>query len=172
MRPILSGPLRVLVVAAVSVLVAGCSSGGSGTAAPASGPTAAAAPASAAPTGGDRLIDCSFLTPAELEALIGASPAGRQEGDGCTWEDPQTSKSVTIEASGPDSAPGGKLPAWDPALGPERTLPGGLRDVNGAVQFVCGGTRWCQVQVATAGDAAGDRAKSLALVAKVRAKVG
>lgn len=178
MRPPAPRFVRVSPLVAAALLVAGCGSVLPGSAAPSAAPApsdgsaATTADGSGATSAGASPIDCTFLSAPEVAALIGSSPEGRASGTGCTWEDQQTYKSVTIEVDQPGTAANGTLPEWDPAFGPERTLPGGMRDINGAVQFVCGGTRLCQVQVATAEDSAGDRAKALALVAKVKAKVG
>ncbi len=182
MQPTSARPTAAAIVAVASaLLLTGCGSVIAGSSQPANPPEAAAtgaATAAAPPTGA--LVDCSFLTPDQVEALIGSRPAGRADtapngdtaGGGCTWEDQTTYRSVTIQVAAPDSAPGGTLPAWDPELGPERTLPGGMRDINGSVEFVCGGTRLCHVQVATASPGNADRTKSLALVAAVKAKLG
>jgi hypothetical protein len=126
---------------------------------------------------GSRSIDaCSFFSDAEVKDLIGSSPAGKPNsggGDGgaCTWEDTGNYFSLTVDIGSTGTAANGTLPPWEEALGPERKLPGGMRDINGSVEFVCGGTRLCSVQVATNKGKA-DVQTGVKLVPRIRAKVG
>jgi hypothetical protein len=118
---------------------------------------------------------CSFFGAAEVKKLIGSAPKGRPsplpDGGSCTWEDTTTYSSLTVDVGETDTAINGTLPPWDPSLGPERTLPNGMRDINSAVQFVCGGTRQCSVQVAT-NHGATDVRTAVGLVPTIRSKVG
>jgi hypothetical protein len=169
--PFRAGALCALLIA----LLAGCGTTVvSGTASPAG----AAAPAAAPSTGGGSAapIDvCSLFDAAEVKKLIGSAPPGRgstiNDGGSCTWEDTTNYSSLTVDIGETDTAINGTLPPWDPSLGPERTLPNGMRDINSAVEFVCGGTRLCSVQVATNKGAA-DVRTAVALVPAIRSKVG
>jgi hypothetical protein len=172
-------------LALLAALLAGCGTvvvGGTPSAEGQNPPAAAeagSAPAGASGGGGGTPVDaCSIFTDAEVEKLIGSSPPGKStsaggdsDGGGCTWEDTDNYFSLTVDIGETDTAINGTLPPWDPALGEERTLPGGMRDINGAIQFVCGGTRYCSVQVATNKGKA-DQQTGISLVPKIRAKVG
>ncbi|SDG78664.1 DUF3558 family protein [Pseudonocardia oroxyli] len=124
---------------------------------------------------GPPIDGCALLSAAEVSDLIGANDGGRPSGistagGGCMWENQTTYHSVTVEVGNPGSAPGGVLPKWDPMLGEERKVGTDMRDINGGIEFAAG-DRDCMVQVSTT-DAAADRASGLALVEKVRQRVG
>ena len=134
---------RVAAALAVAVVVASCSTSVSGTPAPAG--------AAAAGGGGAAPVDaCTLLKPDEVQGLIGANDGGKGapgEHSICTWTTADE-LSVTVDVAQPGTAVNG-LPAWDPTLGPERPLPGGMRSLGGGqVEFVAG-TRDCSVQVVT-----------------------
>ncbi len=169
-------------LAVLAVLLSGCGSvvvGGTASAEGQNPPAAAeAGGAPAAGSGGGKAVDaCSIFSAAEVTKLIGSSPpaksntAAGSDGGACTWEDTDNYFSLTVDIGETDTAINGTLPPWDPALGEERTLPGGMRDINGSIEFVCGGTRLCAVQVAT-NKGKQDQQTGISLVPKIRAKVG
>jgi hypothetical protein len=172
----MTSPARTLSTLLLAALLTGCGTTVvSGTAQPVGAPAPAAAPTGSGSVGAAPIDACSFFTDAEVKKLIGAAPKGRasavDDGGSCTWEDTENYFSLTVDVGETDTAINGTLPPWDPALGPERTLPNGMRDINGAVEFVCGGTRLCSVQVATnSGD--DDVRTAVGLVPAIRSKVG
>jgi len=176
----MTSPARTLYTFLLAALLTGCGTTVvSGTATPVGAPAPAAAPAGA-PTGSGSagaapIKVCSFFTDAEVKKLIGSAPKGRattvNDGGSCNWEDTKTYSSLTVEVGETDTAINGTLPQWDPSLGPERTLPNGMRDINGSVEFVCGGTRLCAVQVAT-NHGQDDVRTAVGLVPAIRSKVG
>ena len=170
--PFRAGALCALLIA----LLAGCGTTVvSGTATPVGAAAPPAAPSGSGSVGVAPIDVCSFFTAAEVKKLIGSAPTGRPsavpDGGSCTWEDTENYSSLTVDIGETDTAINGTLPPWDPSLGPERTLPNGMRDINSAVEFVCGGTRLCSVQVATNNGAA-DVRTAVALVPTIRKKVG
>jgi hypothetical protein len=175
-----SGPTALAGFAVAALLLAGCSTTVTGgTPSPESkNQPAAAGSAGGTEAGAGPAIDvCSFFTSDDVARLIGSSPAGKAQstpggGSSCTWQDTDTYSSLTVDIGDPDTAINGTLPAWDPALGPERTLPGGMRDINGSVEFVCGGTRLCSVQVVKEIQGDADQKTAIGLVDTIRAKVG
>lgn len=163
--------------ALAALLLAGCGAGVGGGAPTTEGQPAADGAGETSAGAGPAIDVCSFLTADEVNALVGSSPPGRAQstpagGGSCSWEDTDTYSSLTVDIGDPDTAINGTLPPWDPALGPERTLPGGMRDVNGSVEFVCGGTRYCSVQVVKEIQGDADQNSGIGLVEKIRAKVG
>ncbi|MGI5130667.1 DUF3558 family protein [Pseudonocardia sp. CA-107938] len=170
--------LRVLLLGSLvsAALLTGCgTSVTNGTAIPVGAAAPAGAPSGGGSAGKAPIDVCSFFTDAEVKKLIESAPRGRatklDDGGTCMWEDPQNAFSLTVEVGQTDTAINGTLPEWDPSLGPERNLPNGMRDINGAVEFVCGGNRLCSVQVAT-NSGQHDVDAAVALVPKIRSKVG
>jgi len=169
-------PARTFALCALlTALLTGCgTSVVSGTATPAGAAAPAAAPGSSGSVGAAPIDVCSFFTAAEVKKLIGSAPPGRpstvDDGGSCTWEDTGNYFSLTVDIGETDTAINGTLPPWEPALGPERKLPNGMRDINSSVEFVCGGTRLCSVQVAT--NSGKDVDTAVGLVPKIRQKVG
>jgi hypothetical protein len=151
---------RLALALAVVGLTAGC--GGAPSAA-ADGPSGEAAAVDA----------CSLLKPDEVQALIGANDGGKGTTSGrsvCTWTNPNE-LSVTVDIGNPGTAING-LPAWDPALGPERPLGDGMRSLGGGgqVEFVAA-TRDCTVQVVTDPFSKADDDKAVALAKVVQSRV-
>ena len=77
---------------------------------------------------------------------------------------------MTVDVAQPGTATNG-LPAWDPALGPERPLPDGMRSLGGGqVEFVAG-TRDCSVQVVTDPISKDDEQNAVALAKVVQTRL-
>ena len=156
---------RLAAVLAVAVVVSSCSTSVSGTPAPAG--------AAAASGGGAAPVDaCTLLKPDEVQGLIGANDGGKGtpgEHSICTWTT-AGELSVTVDVAQPGTALNG-LPAWDPALGPERSLPGGMRSLGGGqVEFVAG-TRDCSVQVVTDPASKDDEQRAVALAKVIQSRL-
>src|SRR5262245_34249901 len=108
-------------------------------------------PGTPAAAGGAAPVNaCSLLKPEEVRGLIGGNDGGKGAPGAhsiCTWTNAEE-LSVTVDVAQPGTALNG-LPAWDPALRPERPLPDGMPSLSGGqVEFVAG-TRDCSVQVVT-----------------------
>jgi hypothetical protein len=128
------------------------------------------------PSTADAVDACALIDDAEVRSLIGdhdrtATPGNTGgDGGGCTWENQTDYKSVSVDIGATGSAAGGTLPTWDPAMGPERPLPDGMRSLSGgSVDFVAG-DRYCNVQVARVqGDA--DEQKAVELARELRGRL-
>jgi hypothetical protein len=109
-----------------------------------SGPPAAGAPIDA----------CKLVSPEDISKLLGKPIEGKSIGGGpdtpaCTWENPDTYESITVEIGNPGTAINGTLPPPEPGF-PEVGTPGpnGMRFLaSGMVEFPAGG-RSNSVQVA------------------------
>jgi hypothetical protein len=169
-----STPVAMLLVALAALVGAGC--GSSESAAPTSG-TASPAPASA--DGGqaeDAAVDaCGLVSNEEVGALIGVTVDGVPSGAGgrsaCTWENPDTYESVTVDIGAPGTASDDTLPPLgEPGFAEMESTPGpnGTRLVAGAVEFAAG-NRYNSVQVATPTTMSPDESIAAAneLVAKI-----
>ena len=160
---------RVAALLVAAAAVAACSTTVSGSPAP-----EGAAPAAAGSAGGaSATVDaCTLLKPAEVQDLIGANDGGKGtpgEASICTWKTADE-LSVTVDVGQPGTAVNG-LPAWEPALGPEKPLPDGMRSLSGGqVQFVAG-TRDCAVQVVTDPFSKDDEQKAVALAMVVQSRL-
>jgi hypothetical protein len=164
-----SGPVLIVGRAAALLALAAavsCSTSVSGTPAP-SGAAPAAGAESAAPVNA-----CTLLRPEEVQVLIGANDGGKGAPGAhsiCTWTNADE-LSVTVDVAQPGTAVNG-LPAWDPALGPERPLPDGMRSLSGGqVEFVAG-TRDCAVQVVTDPTSKDDEQRAVALAKVVQSRL-
>jgi hypothetical protein len=169
------GVARRLAPLALALLaLAGCGGSGGGAVVPSIAPAEASALVSAeakarGTASADAVDACGLLSPAEVAPLIGKDVPGQPSaagGDGgvCRWENPDDYRSVSVDIGGSGTAANGTLPTWDPAQGPERPLPDGMRALGGGqVEFVAG-TRDCTVQVASTitGDADENTAVELA----------
>lgn len=155
---------RLAAVVVIGVVATGCGTVVSGTPAPAGG--------SSGGTESATVDACTLLKPAEVEGLIGANDGGKGTTSGrgvCTWTSADE-HSVTVDVAQPGTATNG-LPAWDPALGPERPLPDGMRSLGGGqVEFVAG-TRDCSVQVVTDPTDEGDEQRAVALAKVVQTRL-
>jgi hypothetical protein len=136
--------------------VAGCASeSGSG-----SGVVAAESTASSITAAGDAgatpVDACALLSAHEVATFIDATVEGKSTSSnpsapGCSWENPDTYQSVTIDVGGPGTAPNNTLPPLgEPGFPVPASTPGpdGMRFVAGAVEFAAG-ERYNSVQVAT-----------------------
>jgi len=159
---------RIAALCVVAVALAGCSTTVTGSPA-----AEGAAPAAAGSDGAGAPVDaCKLLEPAEVQQLIGANDGGKGhpgEASTCTWKTADE-LSVTVDVGQSGTAING-LPAWDPALGPEKPLPDGMRSLSGGqVQFVAG-TRDCAVQVVTDPFSKDDEQKAVALAKVVQSRL-
>jgi len=178
-HPLRSGLLAALLLGAALAGVTGCGTPVSGTAQAEDAAQEQVRPLDEAPAVGSAAsapVDgCSLITASEVEALIGTNDGGRPSGidtggGGCLWENKDNYFSVSVEVGSVGTAAGGTIPAWEPALGPERTVGDDMRDINGGIEFAAG-DRDCVVQVSTT-NADADRASALELIPKLRERIG
>lgn len=133
------------------VMLAGCASDAASNGAPSSD----TAPPETAATGPATPIDaCAMLSPQDVSALLGVAVEGsstntRPDMGDCTWENPTTYESISMEIKNSGTAPGNRLPPIDPSLfDPTKPAPDGMRFLStGSVQFAAG-NRANTVQVA------------------------
>lgn len=137
------GASRVVTLAALLTVLTGtaCSGPGgdaSGNAAPGAGPVDA----------------CAQIPASDVAGVLGPNspPQPTAEGDvtSCTWENPDTSQSITLEIRPAGTAPGGKLPDPDPAQSAQ-PLPNAddMLLVGGDQVEFAAGDRLCFLQVLT-----------------------
>lgn len=152
---------------AVGCVVAGCQSHSAPTAV-GPGSTEAAKPIDA----------CSMLAPQDVSNLLGVSVPGKSTGTdpqmgGCTWTNPSTEESVSIEIGNPGTARNNTLPVPEAGF-PDPTTPGpdGMRLMGGGQVEFAAGNRSNTVQVAVL-KLSGDQANSAAidLARKITPKV-
>ena len=137
---------RIAALLVAAVAVAGCATTVAGSPAPEGAAPAAAGSGRQAPP--STPARCSSPTRSRSSSgRTTAARARRASRSVCTWTTADE-LSVTVDVAQPGTAVNG-LPAWEPALGPERPLPDGMRSLSGGqVEFVAG-TRDCAVQVVT-----------------------
>lgn len=130
-------------VLASSYVVAGCHSQ--------SGPTGAAPAKTHAATPIDA---CSMLSPQDISALLGTAVPGKStnkdpEMGNCSWENPTTLESVSIEIGNPGTALNNTLRPPEAGF-PDATTPGpdGMRLMGGGGVEFAAGNRSNTVQVA------------------------
>jgi hypothetical protein len=147
--------VRRLVITAVALCcAAGCQSQGghsgtSGGAGPAPGSQASSAAHTANP------IDaCSMLSSQDISALLGVTVQGKStnkdpEMADCTWENPSTQESVSVQLSNPGTARNNILPPPESGFA-DATTPGpdGMRFMGGGTVEFAAGSRDNTVQVA------------------------
>jgi hypothetical protein len=134
-------------VVVMAMAAAGCQSHPGNQAAPAS--SAAGTSQKAKP------IDaCSMLSPQDISGVLGVTVQGKstgkdpQMGD-CSWENPTTLESVSIQISNPGTARNNKLPSAEPGFGdPTKPGPDGMRLMGGGQVEFAAGNRVNTVQVA------------------------
>lgn len=145
MRKIVKPSLFGLVGAAValSCVVAGCQSQ--------SGPTSASSSTTHTATAIDA---CSMLSPQDISAVLGVTVAGKStnkdpEMGNCSWENPTTEESVSLEIGNPGTARNNTLPAPEAGF-PDPGTPGpdGMRLMGGGQVEFAAGNRSNTVQVA------------------------
>ncbi|MBI3214653.1 MAG: hypothetical protein HYZ38_12570 [Mycobacterium sp.] len=97
---------------------------------------------------------CAMLSPQDVSTLLGTPVEGRSTSTtpdmgACTWENPSTYESVSMEIKNSGTAPGNQLPPIDPSLfDPTKPAPDGMRFLStGFVEFAAG-NRANTVQVA------------------------
>jgi hypothetical protein len=118
---------------------------------------------------------CALLSDADVAPLIGTSVPGEStssnpEMPSCTWENPDTYTSVSIDISNPGTAPDDTLPEPDPAM-QTRPAPNGMRYfATGVVEFAAD-DRVVTVQVANLSSAEDSDAAALDLANKVKAEM-
>lgn len=109
--------------------------------------------ADALPTRQPTIDACSLIHDDEATEILGrhdgAVPEGSISGGSwCSWDNPETSESITLRLGAEGSAPGGELPA-ESYLGPTEPGPDGIRFAPmGVAEFVLD-DRACEVQVVT-----------------------
>jgi hypothetical protein len=168
-------PLRhsgsVLIVGRAAALLALAAAVSCSTSVPGTPAAAGAAPAAGAEEAAP-VNACTLLKPEEVQGLIGANDGGKGAPGPhsiCTWTNPDE-LSVTVDVAQPGTAVNG-LPAWDPALGPERPLADGMRSLSGGqVEFVAG-TRDCAVQVVTDPTSKDDEQRAVALAKVIQSRL-
>lgn len=138
-----SATCRLLVAVALSCAAAGCQSQSGSTSASGSGPDKATPSASPAA----KPIDaCSMVPQQDVSSILGVSVSGKAGASkdprigGCTWENPSTDESITLEIGQPGTAPHNTLPppeAGFPNAG--KAGPDGMRLLgSGMVEFAAG----------------------------------
>jgi hypothetical protein len=138
---------HLVVVMALGCAVAGCQSHPANQSAPAS--SGSASPQSAKP------IDaCAMLSPQDISGVLGVTVQGKstgkdpQMGD-CSWENPSTLESVSIQISNPGTARNNKLPPPEAGFpDPSKPGPDGMRLMGGGQVEFAAGNRVNTVQVA------------------------
>jgi hypothetical protein len=143
---------HLVVVMALGCTVAGCQSHPSTQSAPASSGSASSSSATA--QSAKRIDACAMLSPQDISGVLGVTVQGKstgktpQMGD-CTWENPSTLESVTVEISNPGTARDNKLPPPEAGF-PDVSKPGpdGMRLMGGGQVEFAAGNRVNTVQVA------------------------
>jgi hypothetical protein len=152
-RALVIATRRLAITAAALCCAAGChaqsghnASGGAG---PAPGTQASSAAHTANP------IDaCSMLSPQDISALLGVTVQGKStnkdpEMADCTWENPSTQESVSVQLSNPGTAANNILPPPEPGFAdPTTPGPDGMRFMGGGGVEFAAGNRSNTVQVA------------------------
>jgi hypothetical protein len=152
-RRVLVTVTRRLVITAVALCcAAGCQShsGPSGT----SGGASPGSQASGAAHTANSIDACSMLSPQDISVLLEVVVQGKSankdpEMADCTWENPSTLETVSVQISNPGTAPNNILPAPEPGF-PEPSTPGpdGMRFIGGGNVEFAAGNRSNTVQVA------------------------
>jgi hypothetical protein len=141
---------HLVFVTALGCAVVGCQSHQSH-------PASESAPASsgtATSQSAKRIDACAMLSSQDISGVLGVTVQGKstgktpQMGD-CSWENPSTLESVTLEISNPGTAPNNKLPPTAAGL-PDASKPGpdGMRLMGGGQVEFAAGNRVNTVQVA------------------------
>jgi hypothetical protein len=113
--------LRQLVIAAVALCcAAGCQSQ-SGQSSTPGAPPAPGSQASNAAHRANPIDACSMLSPQDISALLGVTVQGKStnkdpEMADCTWENPSTQESVSVQLSNPGTARNNILPPPEPGF--------------------------------------------------------
>jgi hypothetical protein len=138
---------HLVVVMALGCAVAGCQSHPATQSAPASS-------GSASPQSAKRIDACAMLSPQDISGVLGVTVQGKstgkdpQMGD-CSWENPSTLESVSIQISNPGTARNNKLPPPEAGFpDPSKPGPDGMRLMGGGQVEFAAGNRVNTVQVA------------------------
>jgi hypothetical protein len=159
---------RIAALCVVAVALVGCSTTVTGSPA-----AEGAAPAAAGSDGEGAPVDaCKLLEPAEVQQLIGANDGGKgHPGAGQHLHVEDGRRALRDGRRRPVGDGDQRPPRLDPALGPEKPLPDGMRSLSGGqVQFVAG-TRDCAVQVVTDPFSKDDEQKAVALAKVVQSRL-
>ncbi|MDR3664501.1 MAG: hypothetical protein P4L86_29640 [Mycobacterium sp.] len=95
-----------------------------------------------------------MVSPQDISALLGVTVHGKSTGTeadmgDCTWENPATLESVSVQISNPGTALNDTLPSGEPGLpGPNVPAPNGMRLMGGGTVEFAAGNRSNTVQVA------------------------
>ncbi|MGD1238881.1 hypothetical protein [Mycobacterium seoulense] len=142
---------HVVLVTALSCTVAGCQSHANTASGPQSG-SASAAPS--ARTTAKPIDACSMLSPQDISGLLGVTVQGKstgkdpQMGD-CSWENPSTMESISLQISNPGTARNNTLPPPEAGFpDPSKPGPDGMRLLGGGQVEFAAGNRVNTVQVA------------------------
>jgi hypothetical protein len=140
----------LVVVMALGTAVAGCQSHQSQPAAP----SAPAGGASTTAPSAQRIDACTMLSPQDISGVLGVTVQGKstgktpQMGD-CSWENPSTMESISVQISNPGTARNNKLPPEQAGLpGVSTPGPDGMRLMGGGEVEFAAGNRINSVQVA------------------------
>jgi hypothetical protein len=146
--------LRQLVIAAVALCcAAGCQSQSGHSSTPGAGP-APGSQASNAAHSANPIDACSMLSPQDISALLAVTVQGKStnkdpEMADCTWENPSTQESVSVQLSNPGTARNNILPPPEPGFAdPTTPGPDGMRFMGGGAVEFAAGNRDNTVQVA------------------------
>ncbi len=116
-----------------------------------SGPTSAGAGATHA---GKRIDACSMVSPQDISTLLGTPVPGKSTGQAsdmgdCSWQNPTTEESVSVEIGNPGTAPNNALPPPESGFpGAGTPGPDGMRFMGGGQVEFAAGNRTNTVQVA------------------------
>ncbi len=117
---------------------------------------------------------CGLLTDPEVTAVLGKHSRPRAgtatDGGSCTWENPDTYHSITLNIGGRLTATGGKLP--EPSdFEPTRPGPDGIRFGSGNMTEFAVGDRFCDIQVVTSVTDDSDRDAAVRMIGLVRQRL-
>ena len=142
---------QLVLVIAMSCTVVGCQSHANTASGPQSGSTSAAQTASKTA----KPIDaCSMLSSQDISGLLGVAVQGKstgkdpQMGD-CSWENPSTMESISLQISNPGTARNNTLPPPEAGFpDPSKPGPDGMRLLGGGQVEFAAGNRVNTIQVA------------------------
>jgi hypothetical protein len=147
--------LRQLMIAAVALCcAAGCQSQSGQSSTPGGAGPAPGSHASNAAHSANPIDACSMLSPQDISALLGVTVQGKStnkdpEMADCTWENPSTQESVSVQLSNPGTARNNILPPPEPGFAdPTTPGPDGMRFTGGGAVEFAAGNRDNTVQVA------------------------
>ena len=138
---------RLVVLMVLSCAAVGCQSHGAN--------QSALASSAGGTTNGAKPVDaCSMLPPQDISRLLGVTVQGKstgkdpQMGD-CSWENPSTLESISLQISNPGTARNNTLPPPEAGFpDPSKAGPDGMRLLGGGQVEFAAGNRVNTVQVA------------------------